>query len=117
MKLWLSLVVLTFWLAGCDRLPSSSTSSSATTPENHDTNVVTVAPAVTTTSRPPAPAESNSEQYQQALTLVNDGKLIEARALLQPLCDGGDASDKVLDLFGTINMKILFTPASAPEKT
>jgi lipoprotein-anchoring transpeptidase ErfK/SrfK len=117
MKLWLSLVVLTFWLAGCDRLPSSSTSSSATTPENHDTNVVTVAPAVTTTSRPPAPAESNSEQYQQALTLVNDGKLAEARALLQPLCDGGDASDKVLDLFGTINMKILFTPASAPEKT
>jgi|HubBroStandDraft_6_1064221.scaffolds.fasta_scaffold274464_2 LysM repeat protein len=117
MKLWLSLVVLTFWLAGCDRLPSSSTPSSATTPENHDTNVVTVAPTVAAASRPPAPAESNTEQYQQALTLENEGKLVEARALLQPLCDGGDASDKVLDLFGSINTKILFTPASAPEKT
>jgi lipoprotein-anchoring transpeptidase ErfK/SrfK len=117
MKPWLSLVVLTFWLAGCDRLPSSSTPSSATAPEKRETNVVTVAPTVTSTSRPPAPAESNTEQYQQALTLVNDGKLAEARALLQPLCDGGDASDKVLDLFGTINTKILFTPASAPEKT
>jgi lipoprotein-anchoring transpeptidase ErfK/SrfK len=117
MKLWLSLVVLTFWLAGCDRLPSSSTPSSAAAPENHATNVVTAAPTVATASRPPAPAESNTEQYQQALTLENEGKLAEARALLQPLCDGGDASDKMLDLFGAINMKILFTPASAPEKT
>ncbi len=117
MKLWLSLVVLTFWLAGCDRLPSSSTPSSAAAPENRETNVVTVAPTVTATSRPPAPAESNSEQYQQALTLENEGKLADARALLQPLCDAGDASDKMLDLFGTINTKILFTPASAPEKT
>jgi lipoprotein-anchoring transpeptidase ErfK/SrfK len=119
MKPWLSLVVLTFWLAGCDRLPSSSTPSSSTAPENSATNATAVAPTPTlaTTSRPPAPAESNTEQYQQALTLENEGKLEEARALLQPLCDGGDASDKVLDLFGAINTKILFTPASAPEKT
>jgi lipoprotein-anchoring transpeptidase ErfK/SrfK len=116
MKPWLSLVVLTFWLAGCDRLPSSSTSSSATTPENHATNAVAAAPPIADASRPPAPAESNTEQYQQALTLENDGKLAEARALLQPLCDGGDASDKVLDLLGAIDTKIIFTAASAPEK-
>jgi lipoprotein-anchoring transpeptidase ErfK/SrfK len=116
MKPWLSLVVLTFWLAGCDRLPSSSTPSSATAPENRATNVVTVAPTATATSRPPAPAESNAEQYQQALTLENEGKLTEARALLQPLGDSGEASDKVLDLLGAIDAKILFTAASAPEK-
>jgi lipoprotein-anchoring transpeptidase ErfK/SrfK len=118
MKPWLSLVVLTFWLAGCDRLPSSSTPSSTTAPENQATNSTVAAPTpiVAAASRPPAPAESNAEQYQQALALENDGKLAEARALLQPLCDGGDASDKVLDLFGTVNTKILFTPASAPEK-
>ena len=116
MKSWLSLVVLTFWLAGCDRLPSSSTPSSATTPESRATNSTTVAPTISVSGRPPAPAESNVEQYQQALTLENDGKLAEARALLQPLGDGGDASDKVLDLLGAIDMKILFTAASAPEK-
>ena len=76
-----------------------------------------VVPTMATTSRPPAPAESNTEQYQQALALENEGKLAEARALLQPLGDGGEASDKTLDLLGTIDTKILFTAASAPEKT
>ena len=75
-----------------------------------------VVPTMATTSRPPAPAESNTEQYQQALALENEGKLAEARALLQPLGDGGEASDKVLDLLGAIDTKILFTAASAPEK-
>ena len=119
MKPWLSLVVLTFWLAGCDRLPSSSTPSSSTAPENQVTNATVVAPTQTmaAASRPPAPAESNAEQYQQALALENDGKLAEARAVLQPLGDSGDASDKVLDLLGAIDAKILFTAASAPEKT
>ena len=116
MKPWLSLVVLTFWLAGCDRLPSSSTSSSTTAPEKRVTNAVVGVPTMATTSRPPAPAESNTEQYQQALALENEGKLAEARALLQPLGDGGEASDKVLDLLGAIDTKILFTAASAPEK-
>ena len=119
MKPWLSLVVLTFWLAGCDRLPSSSTPSSSTAPENRVTNanVMVQTPAVAAVSRPPAPAESNAEQYQQALALENDGKLAEARALLQPLSDGGEVTDKVLDLLGAIDTKILFTAASAPEKT
>ena len=116
MKLWLSLVVLTFWLAGCDRLPSSSTPSSTTAPENRVTNAIAPVPAVAATSRPPAPAESNTEQYQQALALEHEGKLAEARALLQPLDNGGEGPDKVLDLLGAIDTKILFTAVSAPEK-
>ena len=118
MKPWLSLVILTFWLAGCDRLPSSSNPSSSTAPETPVTNsaAATPTPPVAITSRPPAPAESGAEQYQQALALENDGKLAEARALLQPLGDDGQASDKVLDLLGAIDIKILFTAASAPEK-
>jgi len=75
-----------------------------------------VAPTVAATSRPPAPAESNTEQYQQALALEHEGKLAEARALLQPLDNGGEGPDKVLDLLGAIDTKILFTAVSAPEK-
>jgi lipoprotein-anchoring transpeptidase ErfK/SrfK len=116
MKSWLSLVVLTFWLAGCDRLPSSSTPSSTTVPEKRVANATVVPPTVATISRPPAPAESNTEQYQQALALESEGKLAEARALLQPLGDSSEASDKVLDLLGVIDAKILFTAVSAPEK-
>jgi LysM repeat protein len=71
---------------------------------------------VATPSRPPAPAESTSEQYQRALALKDEGKLAEARALLQPLAEGADASDKVLDLLGEIDTKVLFTGAPAPEK-
>lgn len=67
-------------------------------------------------SRPPAPAESNADQYQHARVLESEGKLAEARALLQPLADDGGASDKVLDLLGEIDTKILFTAAPAPEK-
>ena len=120
MKHWLSLVLLTFWLAGCDRLPSSSTPSSSTAPETQATTTATAVvptPSAPVTSRPPAPAESNTEQYQHALALESEGKLAEARALLQPLTDGGDASDKVLDLLGEIDARILFTGAPAPEKT
>ena len=117
MKLWLSLVVLTLWLAGCDRLPSSSTTASTSTPATESTATNGVAtPPVTPPPRPPAPAESSTEQYQHALALQSEGKLEEARAVLQPLADDGEASDKVLDLLGQIDTKILFTPAPAPEK-
>ena len=109
MKLWLSLVVLTFWLAGCGRLPSSSSS----TPKSQKTNAPPTAAAAT--GRPLALSDQ-TEQYQQALALKNEGKLADARALLQPLADNPDASDKVLDLLGEIDMKILFTPSPALEK-
>jgi len=67
-------------------------------------------------SRPPAPAESNTEQYQHARVLEGEGKLAEARAVLQPLADDGGASDNILDLLSDIDTKILFTAAPAPEK-
>ena len=71
---------------------------------------------VAAVSRLPAPAESNTEQYQHARALENDGKLAEARALLQPLADDGGAADNVLDLLSEIDTKILFTAMPAPEK-
>lgn len=113
MKPWLSLVVLTLWLAGCDRLPSSSHSTPASAPESAP---AAPTPPAATASRPPAPAEASGEQYQHALALKNEGKLADARALLQPLAVGLDASEKVLDLLGEIDMKILFTASPAPEK-
>jgi LysM repeat protein len=75
-----------------------------------------VSPPTAVAARPPAPAESNSEQYQHALTLKNEGKLAEARALLQPSADGEGAPDNVLDLLGEIDTKIIFTASPAPEK-
>jgi lipoprotein-anchoring transpeptidase ErfK/SrfK len=117
MKLWLSLVVLTFWLAGCDRLPSSSSSAPAA---QSPTSTVAAAPltdAVSAISRPPAPAETDVDQYQHAHELQSEGKLSDARALLQPLADDGSASDKALDLLGEIDTKILLTPAPADGKT
>ena len=119
MKRWLSLVVLTFWLAGCGRLPSSSSSAPAT--ESPTSNASAVAPPSTDTvaaiSRPPAPAEADIDQYPHAHELQNEGKLSDARALLQPVADDGSASDKALDLLGEIDMKILLTPAPADGKT
>jgi len=117
MKLWLSLVVLTFWLAGCDRLPSSSSSVPTA---GSATSIVAVAPVTNTvaaTSRPPAPAETDIDQYQHAHELQSEGKLSDARALLQPLADDGGASDKALDLLGEIDTTILLTPAPADGKT
>ena len=116
MKPWLSLVVLTFWLAGCDRLPSSSSSSPTSEPQTSNAATGKTAAPIAPVSRPPAPAESNTEQYQQARTLEGEGKLAEARAVLQPLADDGGASDNILDLLSEIDTKVLFTATPAPEK-
>jgi len=116
MKPWLSLVVLTFWLAGCDRLPSSSSSSPTSEPQTSNAVTGKTASAIAPVSRPPAPAESNTEQYQHARTLEGEGKLTEARAVLQPLADDGGASDNILDLLSEIDTKVLFTATPAPEK-
>lgn len=120
MKSWLRLVVLTLWLAGCDRLPHSDSSSSPSVPESPSVKTPTpetvASPPAAATTRPPAPAESSSEQYQHALALKNEGKLAEARVLLQPLADSEGTPDNVLDLLGEIDTKILFTASPAPEK-
>jgi lipoprotein-anchoring transpeptidase ErfK/SrfK len=84
------------------------------------TSTVTAAPltdAVSAISRPPAPAEPDVDQYQHAQELQSEGKLSDARSLLQPLADDGSASDKALDLLGEVDMKILLTPAPADGKT
>jgi lipoprotein-anchoring transpeptidase ErfK/SrfK len=119
MKRWLSLVVLTFWLAGCDRLPSSSSSTPTTPSQTSNASAVAVpsTDAVAAISRPPAPAESDVDQYQHAHELQSEGKLSDARILLQPLADDGSASDKTLDLLGQIDTTILLTPAPADGKT
>jgi len=120
MKSWLRLVVLTFWLAGCDRLPHSDSSSSSSVPESPSAKTpaheAVASPPTAVATRPPAPAESNGEQYQHALALKNAGKLAEARALLQPLADSEGTTDNVLDLLGELDTKIVFTASPAPEK-
>ena len=121
MKSWRRWVVLTLCLAGCDRLPQHSDSSS-TPPQAQSPTAkqavqeTTVSAPAAVAARPPAPAESNGEQYQHAVALKNEGKLAEARALLQPIADSTDAPDNVLDLLGEIDTKILFTASPAPEK-
>jgi lipoprotein-anchoring transpeptidase ErfK/SrfK len=117
MKLGLSLVVLTFWLAGCDRLPSSSSSTPAAQPPTSTAAAAPSTDTVAAISRPPAPAETDVDQCQHAHELQGEGKLSDARALLQPLADDGNASDKALDLLGEIDMKILLTPTPADGKT
>jgi LysM repeat protein len=121
MKSWLSLAVLTFWLAGCGRLPSSSPSASTEPPASATTNAATTSAAAMLSNtpveaRPSAPAESDAEPCQRARELEGEGKLADARALLQPLADDGGASDKVLDLLSEIDTKVVFTAAPAPEK-
>ncbi len=117
MKPSLSLVVLTLWLAGCERHPSSSSLSTLKSqPPATPPQAAVSTPIAVAASRPPATAESATEQLQHALALKAEGKLAEARALLQPMADGPDASDKVLDLLGEIDVKILFTALPAPEK-
>jgi lipoprotein-anchoring transpeptidase ErfK/SrfK len=116
MKLWLSLVALTFWLAGCGRLPSwSSTPATA----SHTSTVTAAASpdSAAEISRPPAPPVRASDSYQHALDLVGEGKLSDARALLQPSADDGSAPDKALDLLSQVDTTILFTPVPADEKT
>ncbi|HUI06209.1 MAG TPA: L,D-transpeptidase family protein [Verrucomicrobiae bacterium] len=116
MKSSLSLVLLTCWLAGCDRHPNSSPAPSQRPPATAAAPAAAPTPADVVASRPPAPAESSSTLYQHALALEGEGKLAEARALLEPIADGPDASDKVLNLLGEIDIKILFTASPAPEK-
>ena len=103
MKLWISAALLATLLAGCGRNPAPPTSSPA--------------PAATPAAAVPAPADTGTaEQIQRALTLKGEGKLADVRALLQPLADNPNASDKVLDLLGEIDTQIVMTPTPAPEK-
>lgn len=101
MKSWISLAVLTFGLAGCERAP--------TPPPQPQTQV-------TLPAQPGPAADPTADPLARAAALKSEGKLADARALLQPLADSAGLSDKVLDSLGQINMQILLSPAPAPEK-
>ncbi|HVM59551.1 MAG TPA: L,D-transpeptidase family protein [Verrucomicrobiae bacterium] len=117
MKPWLSLALLTLWFAGCDRLPRSDSSATATASQTSTVVAVASTDAIASVSRPPAPPVADSDPYQRARELLSEGKLADARALLQPSADDGSAPDKTLDLLSEIDTKILFSPAPADEKT
>jgi lipoprotein-anchoring transpeptidase ErfK/SrfK len=103
---FLSFALFGFVLAGCNRAPSSATASTA----------AAVPAAPTPTPAPPISDHAVGDEVARALTLRHQGKLAEARALLQPLADASNSDSKVLAVVSDINTEILFTPAAAPEK-
>ena len=116
MKFRISLVLVALWLAGCERLPTPTPTSAPAEPAKQSAAPASP-PAATPAPAPPAAAVNPSaEDYRRAVALRNDGKLAEARALLQPLAEISTPSDDVLDLLGDVNMKILLTAMPAPEK-
>ena len=118
MKVWISLLLIALWCAGCDRTP--------TTPPPPPAGTVTPEPTAPPTKpaqlqpkplAPALPAVGVDEQLKKAQGLKAEGKLADARAVLQPLAEGSTPADPVLDLLSDIDTQILLTPAPAPEKT
>src|SRR5437762_2712315 len=95
MKFALTLALLTLWLTGCDRAP--------TTPPAE------VKPKETA----PAPSPTVDDKLPAALELKRAGKLAEARAALVEL----PASESTITALNEIDTQLLFTPAPAPQKT
>jgi lipoprotein-anchoring transpeptidase ErfK/SrfK len=111
MKYLVPLLAGAIGLSGCERAPESP---SPTPPAPVET--VTPAPPP---DRPLAGTDSGqvaSDLIKQALALKADGKLADARALLQPLAAGDAPSERAMDLLGEINTQIIFTAVPAPEK-
>lgn len=98
-------MVIGVWLAGCDRAPTSTSAPPPQPPPQQDTT-------------PPQPStpDATEEAFKRATALKSEGKLAEARALLQPFAANTNAPTRVLELLGEINTQILFSPAAAPEK-
>lgn len=111
MKSILTLSLLVFLLTGCDRKPDA-TSSAPPSPQP-------AAPS-TPTTEPPAPlppVSAEEPSVTQGLALLKEGKLLEARALLQPLTQLTNTSDQVFAAVSEINTRLLFSPALMPGKT
>ncbi len=84
-------------------------------------------PAATVATTPPAPTAADRELFEKAAALRADGKLADARdifrallAKLTPANTAGEAQKTLVEdtqkALGELNIKLLFTLASAPEK-
>jgi lipoprotein-anchoring transpeptidase ErfK/SrfK len=110
MKHAISFVLLTLWLLGCDRAPSPPGGSAAEKPQAKAEDLPRPRP-------PAAPIENSADDLiARATALKSEGKLAEARGLLQSLTDKPDAPAKAIDLLGQINIQIVLSPTPAPEK-
>jgi lipoprotein-anchoring transpeptidase ErfK/SrfK len=110
MKLRIIWALLAVTLAGCGRMPNPPATDAK--PMAH-TPAATNAPVATAL---PIPAPPIDDRLPQALTLEKEGKIPEARALLQDLAAVSNATDEALSALGELNTTILFTQAPAPEK-
>jgi lipoprotein-anchoring transpeptidase ErfK/SrfK len=110
MKLWLSITLLSALLTGCNRAPS--------TPPQAATVEVATQQTVAASIPVGAPAidAADNQLLQQATALMGEGKLSDARTLLEPLAAGTNTSDKILTLLGQIDSDVILSPAPAPEK-
>lgn len=117
MRPWISVMLATCWLAGCDRNPATTPAptneqSSAAVPATPPS-----APPATVAAAPPVMAEAaHADGVAQARELKAAGKLADARAALLPVADALNAPDAAVDLLGEIDTQILLTPTPAPEK-
>lgn len=93
---WLCLALVALLLAGCDRKPT-------TAPEP---------PASPATNLTPVAAPPVDDRLPQALALKRDGKLADARALLQDI-----GTDQAATALAEINTQLLYTGTPAPQKT
>jgi lipoprotein-anchoring transpeptidase ErfK/SrfK len=108
------LSLISLLLIACDRTPPAATPAPPAAPAE------TVAPAIPAPPPPApiAPAQpAGVEQLEQALALQKEGKLLEARALLQPLAQLPNVPDNLLTTLGDLNIQLLLTPAPLPGKT
>jgi len=113
MKSWASIGLMTLWLVGCGRKPAPTTPTTQTgVSSSSATSQTTTVP----TTAPVAPLDSSDDQPQRALALKTEGKLADARTLLQPLAAATNVSEKVLSVLGDIDLQVLFSPSPAPEK-
>jgi lipoprotein-anchoring transpeptidase ErfK/SrfK len=107
--------LLPLFIVGCDRQPP--TSSPVSPPP---ATVATAPPAIPAPPLPAplAPAQPvGAEQLAQAFALKKEGKLLEARSLLQPLAQLTNTTDQVLTALGELNMHLLLSPAPLPGRT
>jgi len=102
---WLCLALVALLLVGCDRTPTTAP------PPTAPPAATTVTPAPV-----PAPAPPVDDRLPQALALKRDGKLADARTILQEMAPGSNSIDQAATALGEINTQILLTGVPAPQK-